>query len=93
MSEPCNAPKDAAPGCGIATPHQHSSFDDPIDCPLTDKRPTPSGEMIVEEVVSVSWYEHDCDWITKYCDEEHRRSAFVPVSVLDQYVLSQKGTP
>lgn len=26
----------------------------------------------------VSWYEHDCDWLTKYCDEHHQRSATVP---------------
>lgn len=33
----------------------------------------------------VSWYEHDCDWITKYCDEHHQRYATIPVDVLEQY--------
>lgn len=36
----------------------------------------------------VTWYEHDCEWITKYCDENHTVSALVPMSVLRQYVIS-----
>lgn len=38
-----------------------------------------------DEMVYVSWYEHSCDWLTKYCDEYHRVTARVPVSVLNQY--------
>ena len=42
--------------------------------------------MLVErrrpETVLVSWYEHDCDWITKYCDENHRKYAVVPRAIL-----------
>jgi len=41
--------------------------------------------MPEEKNIYVSWYEHDCDWITKYCDEYHRSSALVPASVLAQY--------
>ena len=35
--------------------------------------------------ITVSWYDCDCEWTTKYCDEEHRRYARVPVSVLRTY--------
>lgn len=38
-----------------------------------------------EELVSVSWYEHDCDWISKYCDDYHRVFSAVPVSILAHY--------
>lgn len=41
--------------------------------------------MKVEEYVLVSWYEHDCDWVTKYCDEAHKRYATVPLAVLHKY--------
>lgn len=34
---------------------------------------------------TVHWYQHDCPWWTKYCDEEHRRTAVVPLEVLVQY--------
>ena len=34
------------------------------------------------EMVPVFYYEHDCDWVSKYCDENHRRSAMVPVASL-----------
>jgi len=35
-----------------------------------------------DDIVHISWYEHDCDWITKYCDEHHRHSANVSRSAL-----------
>lgn len=25
----------------------------------------------------VQWYDHDCDWISKYCDEHHLQSLSV----------------
>lgn len=37
----------------------------------------------VDNLVMVTWYEHGCDWITKYCDENHTRSALVPRKILD----------
>jgi hypothetical protein len=33
--------------------------------------------------VWVSWYDHDCDWITKHCDEYHQKSARVPLALLE----------
>ena len=62
---------------------------------MTDQ-PGSSGRVQPEPVL-VMWYEHDCPWITKYCDEEHLRRATVPRDVLSQYVstparvLSQLG--
>lgn len=38
-----------------------------------------------EEFVRVAWYDHDCDWLTKYCDENHRKFAWIPMSVVRQY--------
>lgn len=35
--------------------------------------------------VTVYYYDHNCNWITKYCEEYHTRSAYVPISVLNQY--------
>lgn len=40
-----------------------------------------------ETTVSVPRYACNCDWVTKYCDEEHRVYAKVPVSVLMPYVV------
>lgn len=46
--------------------------------------PTPSvdGEMS-DEMVRVYWYDHACEWVTKYCDEHHRRSALVQKQALE----------
>lgn len=33
----------------------------------------------------VSWFPCDCDWVTKYCEENHHASARIPVSVLNEY--------
>lgn len=33
----------------------------------------------------VSWFTCDCDWINKYCEENHRETARIPVRVLKQY--------
>lgn len=33
----------------------------------------------------VYWYECDCDWLTKFCDEFHRRTADIPLDVLKEY--------
>ena len=38
------------------------------------------------ELVRVQWFEHDCDWISKYCDEFHTRSVMIPRPVLNNYV-------
>jgi hypothetical protein len=48
---------------------------------------------VFSEPVSVTWYEHDCEWITKYCDEHHARTALVPRDVLAQYVTTPARTP
>lgn len=39
-------------------------------------------EATAEEVVQVFWYEHDCEWLSKYCDEHHRRSSRVSRAAL-----------
>ncbi len=31
--------------------------------------------MSKDDIVRVHWYDHDCPWITKYCDEHHTRGA------------------
>ncbi len=38
-----------------------------------------------EKLVQVAWYEHDCPWLSKYCDENHLVTAMVPESVLASY--------
>lgn len=43
-----------------------------------------------ERVVLVHWYDHDCLWLTKFCDEEHRRQAWLPVDVLRQYATQAR---
>lgn len=35
--------------------------------------------------VPVSWYDCDCEWLSKYCDDHHRKYAHVPVEVLEKY--------
>lgn len=38
-----------------------------------------------EETRYVSWYICNCEWSSKYCDENHRAGANVPISVLESY--------
>lgn len=54
---------------------------------MTDKNEKMSDfiERRRPENVTVSWYEHECDWITKYCDEHHRKYAVIPRSVLAEH--------
>lgn len=40
------------------------------------------------DVVRVSWYGCDCDRLTKYCDENHRRYALIPRDVLEEFDLA-----
>lgn len=37
---------------------------------------------MTDEKRIVYWYDCDCDWISKYCDENHRRSALVELDYL-----------
>ena len=37
------------------------------------------------EMVLVSWYDCDCPWWTKLCDEFHRKSCLIPKSVLREW--------
>jgi hypothetical protein len=41
-----------------------------------------SGMTVTDDLVRVFWYDCDCEWVTKYCEEFHRRSALVPRGVL-----------
>lgn len=36
--------------------------------------------------VTVRWYDCNCAWVTKFCDEEHTRFAIVPRDVLLRYM-------
>lgn len=38
-----------------------------------------------DKYVTVSWYEHGCDWITKSCDDYCKVYAMIPKDVADQY--------
>lgn len=38
--------------------------------------------------VTVHWYDHDCEWVTKYCEEHHVRTARIPADVLGRFALS-----
>jgi hypothetical protein len=42
---------------------------------------------MVDETIYVSWYEHDCDYLTKYCDEYHKVGARIPLEILTQYKI------
>jgi hypothetical protein len=37
------------------------------------------------EEVWVTWYDCDCAFISKYCDENHVSRALVPVAVLNKF--------
>lgn len=41
------------------------------------------GGKMSEKMVRVWWYSHDCEWITKCCDEAHVQSVVVPESLLN----------
>lgn len=41
-----------------------------------------------ERRIAVYYYEHSCEWVSKFCDEHHQRSALVPVSVLAAFTLN-----
>ena len=38
--------------------------------------------QIAEDMVRVFYYDHSCEWLSKYCDEHHKRSALVPRAAL-----------
>ena len=40
------------------------------------------GPTDADDLVAVSWADCDCEWETKYCNENHRRWSRVPRSVL-----------
>lgn len=44
----------------------------------------------MSEFVWVTWYEHDCDWVTKYCDDMHTVRAKVPVEELEKWRISDE---
>lgn len=37
------------------------------------------------DLVTIHWYDCNCDWLTKYCDEHHLRTARTPREILDRY--------
>lgn len=41
-------------------------------------------EMTID-LVTIHWYDCNCDWLTKYCDEHHLRTARTPREILDRY--------
>jgi hypothetical protein len=45
---------------------------------------------MADDYVTVSWFEHDCEWVSKYCYEHHEVHARVPVDVLTQYTSKEK---
>jgi hypothetical protein len=44
--------------------------------------PIAAGNRMLEQV-RVYWYDHTCDYISKYCEEHHQRSAYLPRLTLD----------
>lgn len=44
---------------------------------------------MADNLVLVSWYEHECDWISKYCDETHKVYAVVPEKLLRKYRVAK----
>jgi hypothetical protein len=38
-----------------------------------------------ERTVVATWYDCDCEWTTKFCEEDHQHSAQIPVDVLEEY--------
>lgn len=55
------------------------------------ERMIPSGYDRLSESVTVYWYEHDCEWISKYCEENHRQSGTVSRIVLETVVQNQNA--
>jgi len=39
----------------------------------------------MSKFIWVTWYEHDCEWITNFCDEMHTVRAKVPVEELERW--------
>jgi hypothetical protein len=48
-------------------------------------------QVPMDDPVSVYWYDHDCEWISKYCETEHTRSSLIPLSVLKKYATRMVG--
>jgi hypothetical protein len=53
---------------------------------LDDEEPKRVPRPDADDEVTVYYYDHTCEWISKYCDEHHRRHAVIPVDVLAKYV-------
>lgn len=39
----------------------------------------------MKKMIRVTWFDCDCDWITKYCEGAHKKSALIHPDVLEQY--------
>lgn len=45
------------------------------------------GELTqMSDEIRVWWYDCDCPWQTKYCDEHHSKSALVPAAAFQDLV-------
>jgi hypothetical protein len=51
----------------------------------------PPGYDRLSEPITIYWYEHDCEWVTKFCDEHHRHHAQV-VRVVLEAIIQQTTT-
>lgn len=45
-----------------------------------------------DNLVAVSWTDCNCEWVTGYCDEYHRRTSRIPRSVLTRNARRDEET-
>ena len=44
-------------------------------------------EIVPEPTMLISWYEHDCEFVTSFCDQNgHLKHAHIPERILHEYV-------
>lgn len=47
--------------------------------------------MIETDFVTVYYWDHECPWVSKYCEDECRRTAFVPTDILRKYEVKEEA--
>lgn len=46
-----------------------------------------SVELVPEPTMLISWYEHDCDFVTSFCDQNgHLKHAHIPERILHEFM-------
>lgn len=47
--------------------------------------------MIETECVTIYYWDHQCPWVSKYCEENCMRKALLPTDILRKYEVKEEA--